>query len=143
MDILVDKKRKARKNHQCDYCDGIIEKGEIYDYAKLKSYYADGIYEWKSHEKCSFIAGALWNYIDPDEGMTREDFQEGCFEFCRAFICKDCEHYDKENEECEKDNKFCIDKMFEFLQTHDFKRIKDKHGWSCTWKCFPKEDLNE
>jgi hypothetical protein len=137
-EILIDTKRKARKPHTCDYCLDTIQKGEIYDYAKLKSDYSDGIYEWKSHKKCSFIAGALWSYIDPDDGMTQEDFEEGCRDFCMTYICSQCPDADIETEKCKLDKQYCIDKIYTHLQTHEFKRIKDKHGWTYTWKCIPK-----
>jgi len=130
-DILERKDKVARKNHTCSYCNGTIEKGTSYEYAKLK----DGgeLYEWKNHKECGFIAQQLWSYIDPDEGMTEEDFQEGCMEFCKAFICLDC---NKKTEDCY----YCLDKIFAFLQNYDFKRIKEKNGWMYTWECVPKEN---
>lgn len=135
-EILSESKRKARKLHTCNYCGDSIQKGETYDYAKLKT---DYLYEWKNHEKCGFVAGELWDYIDPDDGMTESDFQEGCQEFCKAFICPDCPDVDIEADDCNLDKIYCIDKIYEHLQTHDFKRVKDKHGWTHTWKCIPKE----
>lgn len=135
-EILSESKRKARKPHTCNYCGEVIPKGEIYNHAKLK---ADDLYEWKSHERCSFIASELWNYIDPDEGMTESDFQEGCQEFCKAFICPDCTNADIEADDCNLDKIYCADKIYEYLQTHDFKRAKDKRGWLGVWKCVPKE----
>lgn len=137
-EILIDTKRKSRKSHICDYCGDVIQKGETYDYAKLKSEYSEGIYEWKSHEKCSFIASQLWSYIDPDDGMTQEDFEEGCRDFCRVFLCPQCPDADNEVEECKLDKQYCIDKIYGHLQTHDLKCIKDKHGWTYTWKCVPR-----
>jgi len=139
VEILVDTKRKARKPHTCSYCGEAILKGEMYDYSKLKSDYSDGLYEWKSHEKCSFIASELWSYIDPDEGMTEENFRDGCSDFCRAFICHDCPNADNEAEECKLDKYFCVDKINEHLRTHDFRRVKDSRGWTHTWKCVPKD----
>ncbi len=30
MEVLEAKERKARKDHICDWCDGVIRKGELY-----------------------------------------------------------------------------------------------------------------
>ena len=44
----------ARKQHKCNFCGGIIEKGEKYDNATLEF---DGtVYTWKSHLHCLNIA---------------------------------------------------------------------------------------
>ena len=128
---LQSKKRKARKDHICSYCGEVIKKGTIYDWAKL--IYEGSLYEWKNHLECGVIASNLWSYIDPDEGMTEEDFQEGCFEFCRTFICQGCEKYDCESDKCEDDKRYCIDKIYQLLQTHNFKHIKMENGWMKKW----------
>lgn len=133
-DILIECERVARKDHTCDYCGKPIHKGEKYNYAKLKY---DDLYDWKCHIECHYISGQLWNYIDPDEGMTEEDFREGCHEFCDAFICPSCEHYI--DDECNEDNEYCLDEIYKHLLTHDFKRVKDDNGWVYTFKCFPKQ----
>ena len=134
-EILQEKERKARKPHVCDYCGKTIEKGEAYEWAKLK--YEEIIYEWKNHKKCGFIASELWSYIDPDNGMTEEDFQEGCCEFCHAFVCPDCDQYDKEFEDCSKDESYCIDKIYGFLQAHELYKDR-REGWFDVWKCKDK-----
>ena len=33
-ELLERKQRKARKDHRCDLCGGIIKKGDIYDWSK-------------------------------------------------------------------------------------------------------------
>ena len=127
-DILEQKERVARKEHRCDYCFEIINKGEKYEWAKLVD--DCQLYEWKNHIKCGFIARELWSFIDPDNGMTENDFKEGLSEFCNAFICPSCKEKD---EECY----YCIDKAYDFLQTHELTLTKDKRcGW--VWKCIPK-----
>jgi len=71
--IQCPKETKAKKEHKCDFCLGIIEKGTTY----LKSVYVyDSIYSWKTHEKCSKIADELKMYDECDEGVTTEDFHE-------------------------------------------------------------------
>jgi len=64
---------KAIKNHRCDFCLGVIEKGSKY----LKSVHKyDVVYSWKTHKKCSEIASKLNMYDNCDEGVTSEDFIE-------------------------------------------------------------------
>lgn len=127
-DIIEQKERTARKEHQCDYCNEVIQKGEKYEWAKLTN--GENLYEWKNHLRCGFISRELWSFIDPDEGMTENDFNEGCAEFCRTFICPSCK---ESNEDCY----YCLDKIYDFLQTHELKMARDKwYGW--VWRCFPK-----
>ncbi len=133
-EILAERERKAAKCHTCSYCGEVIQAGEVYDWAKLAF---DGrIYEWKSHKKCYFIASELWSYIDPDEGMTEEDFNDGCTEFSRVFICPDCPSFERETGDCQEEKCFCTDKIYSLLQTHDFCR-DPKSPWA--WRCIPKE----
>jgi len=119
-DILDQKNRKARKQHVCSYCVGIIEKGEIYDWCKLK--YENTIYEWKAHKDCMFVAGELWQYIDPYDGMDEDQFCGGCQDFCSVFICPGCEEYDMG--ECKRDNPYCFDKIVEILKKYELKMKK-------------------
>lgn len=128
VETISREQRKARKTHTCDYCGGKIEVGEVYDYSFCKF---DDVYSWKAHLKCVAVADELWDYIDPLEGMTEDDFFYGCQDFSRTFVCPDCEYWDAG--ECEKDESFCVNKMYDFLQTHSFRQIKPG-----VWKCFPE-----
>ncbi len=133
MEVLFETDRKARKPHICSYCGEIIEKGELYEYARLK---ADDLYEWKNHKRCGFIASELWKYINPDDGMTADDFKYGCHAFSRRFICPDCPQFDRETD-CKKDREYvCTEKIFDFLQTHELVR-DDKTSW--VWKCIERK----
>lgn len=135
-EILYQKERKANKLHVCDYCGEIIPVGEVYNHSKLKF---DDIYEWKSHLKCITIATALWEYIDPDDnGMSEEAFQDGCFDFCRNFICPACSSFD--GDDCNEFKHFCIDKIHEKLLTHDLKLGKGPRGWTYNFRLVPKTD---
>ena len=119
--------RTARKKHECNLCCCDIQPGEKYNYDLMK--YDGELYDWKEHEKCYFIAGELWDYIEPDEGMTEEDFKEGCREFCRCFVCPDCEKYN-EDEYC--DEVYCLDKIYELLKEYElYKAWRDYNyiGW--------------
>lgn len=136
-ETISQRTRKAMKPHICDYCNETIFPGELYDHSVLKY---DDVYTWKSHMKCIEIATELWNFVDPmDCGMSGEEFQDACMEFCRIFICPDCDSWDNDSDDCQKDERFCIDKIHAFLQKNDFRRARDKYGHIC-WKCFPKKE---
>ena len=117
-EILDEKDRKARKEHSCDYCQEPIKKGETYEWASLKD---DELYEWKNHKRCGSIARELWNFIDPDNGMTESDFQEGCAEFCNIFVCHSCTDGD---EDCY----YCLDKIYEVLQRKELALERGPYG---------------
>lgn len=132
IEIISDKDRKARKPHICDYCGGTIATGEIYNHCVIKG---DDIYTWDAHIVCKSVASDLWDYIDPWEGMTADDFQEGCQKFCRTFICPDCKQW---NDGCEQEEPFCIQKIYNLLKTYDFVREKRKYGLF-VWKLVAKK----
>lgn len=125
-ELICSKDCKARKPHICSYCNCIIEKGEIYNRNVLK--YAGEIYDWNSHKECEYIARELNEYIDPLDGMSEDDFQEGCRDFCQTFVCPDCPHYDKECHECLEDGQYCLDKIYEILQKYELVRKKEESG---------------
>lgn len=131
-EILQERDRTARKAHICSYCGETIKKGETYEWAKLKS--EGQIYEWKNHRKCGFIAAELWDYADPDDGMTEDDFMDSCREFSQIFVCPDCPNYDAVDMGCVTEKGFCTDRIYDFLQTHELYRA-GREGWAETWKC--------
>lgn len=140
MNELIDSKdKKSRKIHICDLCGGEIAKGEQYHWSK--GLYDGTFYEWHEHKRCEFICGQIWNYVDPDEGMTRDEFMEAMHNFCQSFICPDCKNWNTEFEDCEMDycgqDKFCIDKVYEFLQTHELYRA-ERSMFGDVWKCRAK-----
>ena len=135
MEILASKERKARKEHRCDYCGEIIKKGEAYDWSK--NIYEGTLYEWKGHKQCSFLCSQLWDYADPDEGMDEELFQDSLHDFCRAFVCPDCEKWDREYQCCDDDLEYCIDKAYELLQTHTLYRA-GRNTWYEDWALRPR-----
>ena len=139
-DILNQKERKARKPHYCSYCGEIIKKGETYDWCKLVQ--EGTMYEWKSHKDCSMVASELWEFIDPDEGMTEYDFEEGCRAFCDTFICPGCRNY-QEDGECISDNYYCLDKIVKVLKKYELKRVKDEHGWTHSFELFERCEKEE
>lgn len=135
VELIERRDKKARKPHLCDYCGGFIDKGEIYDYQK--NIYDGTFYEWHSHLACSRVASAIWDYCDPDEGMSDQEFQDGCHEVCQRFICPDCPEWDKEYEECNKDESYCIDRMDKFFGKNVLYRADRMAGYE-VWKCREK-----
>lgn len=135
-EMIAQKNVKARKAHHCDYCGGIIEKGELHDWSK---HIFDGdFYEWRCHMACARVASAIWDYVDPDEGMSDQDFMDGCQEVCQRFICPDCPHWNKEYDDCDEDETFCIDRMDAFFKTHEL-YMAERRGYAQIWKCREKK----
>ena len=136
MSEQLDRKiRTARKSHTCDYCGQTIEKGEQYEWSK--NIWEGTIFEWHNHLSCGRIASAIWDYVDPDDGMSDQDFQDGCQEVCQRFICPDCPKWNKEYEECDDDETYCIDMMDEFFKIHELYKSGRK-GYYEIWKCREK-----
>ena len=133
---LVIKDRIARKKHTCDLCGKIIDKGEKYEYQKF--IYDGAFYEWRSHLACSRVSSAIWDYADPDEGMSSDEFDSTCADVCGVFICPDCPEWNKEYGDCEKDLSYCIDRMDEFFKTNELYRCQRK-GCVTYWKCREKQ----
>lgn len=141
MQALIEQKNvKARKPYKCDYCGRIIVKGEVHDWQK---YIYDGsFYEWRCHLSCARVASAIWEYVDPDEGMSDQDFMDGCQEVCQRFICPDCPHWDKEYEGCDNDESYCIDRMDEFFQKYEL-YCAGRQGYAHIYKCREKTPKEE
>lgn len=124
----------ARKEHRCDWCEKIISKGEKYHY---ETFIFEGeFYDWHSHLSCSRVVSAIWDYVDPYDGMTSDDFDQGCTDVCRGFICPDCSEWNKEYEDCEKDEPYCIGKMDEFFKTHEL--YPTREGYCRVFRCRKK-----
>lgn len=136
---MTDKDFVARKKHKCDWCMEKINKGEKYNY---QAFIFDGeFYEWRSHLACNRVVSAIWDYVDPDEGMSSEEFDEGCADVCREFICLDCHEWNKEDG-CEKDKLYCIDKLDKFFKTHELYQAK-REGFYRIWKARERRRISE
>ena len=129
--------RKARKQHICDYCEKPIEKGTLYEWSK--NIFDGEFFEWRSHLACAHIASAIWDYVEPDEGMHSDEFHDGCQEVCQSFICPDCPKWDAEEYEgCTDDKSYCLDKMEQFFGTHEL-YIAKRDGYAHIWKVRKKD----
>lgn len=142
-ELLKSETRTARKPHRCCLCCEEIKPGEQYGH---DTYKFDGeVYDWKTHMECDAVSAFLWDYADPWEGMTSDDFLEACADVCRTFVCPDCEHFDPEHAEdgdyCQKNDFYCIHKLYELSKKYYLSCQRDtQHGWR-KWRLTPiKED---
>lgn len=85
--------KKSRKATTCDYCSEVIEKGSSYKDAFLKE--GSDVYHWQTHTECDKVANELWDYINPWDGMTTDDFVYGVDDFYKEFLCSECAHKER------------------------------------------------
>lgn len=90
MKTISNAKHKARKDHKCNWCNCVIEKGTIYTRQFLIN--NGETYEWKNHIHCEEIANKLKMFDDCDYGVDEENFHETISE---QFIML-MEHYESE-----------------------------------------------
>lgn len=77
--IDTNKNRRARKEHSCDWCFGVIKKDELYDWQKLSSD-DHGIYEWKAHKHCLEVAQEYDMFDDWENGLSQGSFADRVFD---------------------------------------------------------------
>ena len=136
VELIEKRNRIARRPHKCDYCGKTIEKGEEYEWQK--DLFDGAFYEWHCHLACGRVASAIWDYADPDDGMTDDLFMDTCQEVCQRFVCPDCPEWNTEYEDCNKDESYCIDKMDKFFENHILYKA-GRQGRYEAWKCKEKE----
>ncbi|MDO9186956.1 MAG: hypothetical protein Q7W13_13160 [Bacteroidia bacterium] len=73
MEQLSNKKRKANKEHICDWCSLKINKGEIY--ANQSNADEGTVFTWKNHIHCADLMDKIGAY-DNGDGVSTDDFQE-------------------------------------------------------------------
>lgn len=69
---LKNENRKARLDHQCNFCLLRIKSGSEYNYSAYKL--DSDFYDWKSHLHCMNIASELKMYDHSEYGVTDEEF---------------------------------------------------------------------
>lgn len=90
---LSRKQPVARNEHRCDFCGGIIRKGEKYNNQSLAF---DGTaYSWKSHLHCLALTKEMWNYVE--EGISSGEFEAWIQEYVYEH------HFDKEADDIEEE----------------------------------------
>lgn len=65
---------KARKEHKCEWCLGIINIGD--DYHRSGILVDGSVTTWRNHDGCLRIAQELKMFDDVDYGLSGEDFRE-------------------------------------------------------------------
>ena len=131
-EIIRDEIRKARKAHTCDLCSKGIHPGETYRY----SFNKDGgtAYPFSTHLQCWKIATALWEWFDPDEGISEGHFEDDLREYCWRFVCPHCQKWSSDDG-CTEDMNAgtdCLDIIVERLKT--YKLVKEgRDGWMKKW----------
>lgn len=66
--------QKARKDHKCNFCGGVIPKGQ--EYQRQGIVHEGSLYTWKAHFRCLDICSELRMHDNCDEGVTEDDFYE-------------------------------------------------------------------
>ena len=137
IDRLKTVTRTARKPHRCSLCGYEIRKGEKY---LASTYCWEGtIYDFPTHEECDELSVWLTDYIDPDEGISGEEFRDACSDICQTFVCPDCEQYQKCGGDvpCEEYGPACIHKIWELSRKYYLSRKRSQqHGW-WEWRFVP------
>lgn len=109
MVTLREEKRKANKEHNCNWCGLTIKKGEVYDNS---AHVYDGMkYTWKNHLSCMELAHKL-KMFDGDP-VGEDHFRESIFWAYKDILI-------------EKGIK--IDSRFDYHSFEDqIKMVKEKH----------------
>jgi hypothetical protein len=77
MQTLSKSTPKARKAHWCDWCNRVIDPGEVYNRASVLG--DDGFYQWVSCAHCMALVILCRDIHDQswrDEGISEEDILE-------------------------------------------------------------------
>ena len=75
IETISQKIVKARKEHKCSWCHGIIEAGEEYENYTFKSP-DHGIYVRKNHKRCRELADGLDMWMHGWDGLGDDEFAE-------------------------------------------------------------------
>lgn len=99
--VLVDKLRKARKQHTCELCASDIQRGDTYHYNKYAI--PEGVYAWKEclscHELVLVMLDATLEFYDYEDGYNLNsvlyfvedvldydrDYEPNVIEMCESF----------------------------------------------------------
>lgn len=139
MNTIRQKHVKARKPHHCDLCGCVIQKGEVYEHQVNVS--GGDVYDFKAHLHCQDLSSAIWNYVDPDEGMTDAYFQDAVQSLADTFYCRfHCDKWNKEKQECECrfSTDTCVKAFAKFMETRELFLVKDPNVGMC-WRLCEKE----
>lgn len=74
VEVLADNIRVARKQHTCQLCRYLIEKGE--SYRDCRNAYDGRAYTWREHLRCGDFLKAVIDPLDYDDGYDWVLFTE-------------------------------------------------------------------
>ena len=125
---------KARRIHVCDYCSCEIPKGERYE---VQTNECNGkLYTWRAHLHCKELCGKIWDYVEPDEGMSGDDFYDAVRDLAHTFYCPfHCDEYDRDTQDCERgfEDNVCIKRFAKFMENREMQLIQDPNRGLC-WR---------
>jgi hypothetical protein len=104
---------KAIKQHTCDFCKQMIDKGTLYIKSVYK--YEGVLYDWKTHVHCATIANKLNMYDYADEGVSSDAFQENITDEYMKIMT---ENYQQHYESKEFKMPTFVDRLIFVLQHH-------------------------
>ena len=135
--VLTSSTHIARRSHTCNYCHAPIEKGERY--CRSVNKFDGELYTWKAHIHCDHVAQAIWDWVDPDEGMDEFTFQECSKQVMHDFFCKgNCNQWDDEDGCMEGGWPHCLRKFSEYMNTHRLVQVRKSNGMRI-WEMAKKE----
>lgn len=128
-ELISESWRTARKRHECDLCGREITVGEKYYHTVQKDY--GEMSTFRTHEKCEFIFMEIRDYVDPNDGMSEEDFMDALYDIRHDFICPDCDNFledDTYGGFCDCDE---VDEVYKCLQKYELYKVRDGcfNGW--------------
>ena len=126
MQMIRCKRRKARKEYYCDLCGGKILKDECYE--RQINQFDGRMYTWRTHLHCQNLCSKIWNYVDPDEGMTGDEFCDAVQDLMSTFYCPfHCDEYDRDTQDCDRgfDTDVCVKRFAQFMETRELLPVRD------------------
>lgn len=89
---FIDRKLKAIKEHRCDLCGCIIEKGALY----TRQFHPSDKSVSKMHEECKELLRYEGFYDgDSTEGTSEDFFKEAILDYVHTYHVNDDDVYDK------------------------------------------------
>ena len=124
----------ARKPHVCDYCGCEIHKGERHE---VQTNVRDGrLYRWRAHLHCQTLCSEIWDYVDPDEGMTGDEFCDAVRQLMSTFYCPfHCDEYDRDTQDCDRDfdADVCVKRFAKFMESRTLTLVHEPDCGLC-WR---------
>lgn len=143
MNVLSRKEVSARKQHRCGYCGCAIEKGERYEEQRCVS--GGSVYTFRAHLRCQSLCDKIWDYVDPCEGMTEDDFGDAVQSLMSTFYCPfHCDAWERDIQDCNCgfDYDVCVRRFAKFMETRQLVQVVEP-GRGIFWKIAQTEEKQE